>query len=100
LQPGELNIYMRIAGRDNFNFDAQMDSFIWLARQRGIAIESYKDPNEYHSSRYCTEMQRRAYDWLASRIAPPLDGEAVQPTDEPLVPVPTNEQALPVETAP
>ena len=39
LQPGELALYVNYPGRDNYNFDAQAQSFAWLAAQRGIAVE-------------------------------------------------------------
>ena len=39
LQPGELAMYVNYPSRDNYNFDAQDQSFAWLAAQRGIAVE-------------------------------------------------------------
>ena len=45
LQPGELAMYVNYPGRDNYNFDAQDQSFAWLAAQRGIAVELAEDPH-------------------------------------------------------
>lgn len=71
LQPGDLNIYIRYAGRDNFNFDAQAESFIWLARSRGIEITAIKDEGQFHTSEYCSAAQIRSYKWLAPLLLGP-----------------------------
>ncbi len=51
LQPGQLAIYANYGGRDNFNFDAQVESFAWLASTRGIAVTLDRDPQGTHSLR-------------------------------------------------
>ena len=38
LRPGELAMYVHYPGRGEWNFDAQDQSFAWLAAQRGIAV--------------------------------------------------------------
>jgi S-formylglutathione hydrolase FrmB len=68
LQNGELQIYIRYGGKDNFNFDAQIESFVHLARQRGIEMDVVCDPEEKHSSEYCTAAQIKAFGWLAQRL--------------------------------
>ena len=40
LRPGELAIYVNYPGRDNYNFDAQDQSFAWLAASRGVAVDA------------------------------------------------------------
>ena len=44
LRPGELFIYVNYPGRDNFNADAQAESFCWLAAQNGIQVTAIRDP--------------------------------------------------------
>jgi S-formylglutathione hydrolase FrmB len=68
LQNGELQIYLRYAGEDNFNFDAQVESFIYLARRRGIELDAVCDPEAKHTSEYCTQAQTQAFRWLAPRL--------------------------------
>ena len=99
LKPGELQIFIRYAGRDNFNFDAQIESFIWLATQRGIEISAFRDPKARHTTEYCTEAQKRAYDWLAPRLLPPTEEEQPGKSPEEVtspdhrLPTPTTTQA-------
>ncbi len=49
LQPGELDMYINYAGKDGYNIDAQTESFLWLAAQRGIAITTQLDANAGHT---------------------------------------------------
>lgn len=85
LQPGELNIFLAYAGKDNFNFDAHNESFLWLARQRGIEPTVLVSPDERHSAKYCTWAQTQAYEWLAQRLPWPAS-QASSPQGESPVP--------------
>jgi S-formylglutathione hydrolase FrmB len=71
LQPGELAIYVDYGGRDNWNFDAQGESFVWLARQRGIAVTVGTDPRARHNLQYFHASSRRAFDWMGHHLLPP-----------------------------
>jgi esterase/lipase superfamily enzyme len=77
--PGELAIYANYGGRDNFNFDAQGESFAWLAGTKGIAVTLDRDPAGTHSMRYLRDNLQRALLWLGQHILPP--------TPDPLPPV-------------
>jgi S-formylglutathione hydrolase FrmB len=72
LQPGELAIYVNYPGRDNWNFDAQDQSFAWLAAQKGVEVTLVKVPKAQHSLRYFKSQQRPAYEWLARHLLPPV----------------------------
>lgn len=76
LQNGELQIYLRYAGKDNFNFDAQVESFVHFARQRGIELTSIRDEKERHTSEYCTQAQIKAFAWIGGRL--PSDEEVIE----------------------
>jgi esterase/lipase superfamily enzyme len=78
IQPGQLAIYANYGGRDNFNFDAQGESFAWLAATKGIAVTLDRDPTGNHSFRYLRANIQRAFLWLGQHILPP--------TPEPLAP--------------
>ena len=72
LQPGELALYVNYPGRDNYNFDAQAQSFAWLAAQRGIAVELADIPTGRHNLPYIERAQLPAYLWLGRHILPPI----------------------------
>ena len=72
LRPGDLAIYVNYPGRDNYNFDAQDQSFAWLARQRGIAVELTADPVGRHNLSYIERAEPPAYAWLGRHILLPI----------------------------
>ncbi len=71
LRPGELAIYANYRGKDNWNFDAQDQSFAWLAGQKGVEVTLAEAPGYRHTLRYFRSQQRPAYLWLARHILPP-----------------------------
>jgi Putative esterase len=71
LRPGELAIYVNYPGRDNYNFDAQDQSFAWLAAQRGITVELTQVLRGRHNLAYIEGAEPPAYLWLGSHILPP-----------------------------
>ncbi len=71
LQPGELAIYVNYPGRDNFNFDAQAESFHWLASQRGIEVTLVRDPEAAHRLSYFRDNMRSAFIWIGQHLLPP-----------------------------
>jgi len=71
LRAGELEMYVGYPARDNFNFDAQDQSFIWLAAQRGVAVDVRRDPRGRHNLSYIERANPPAYLWLGQHILPP-----------------------------
>ena len=71
IQPGQLAIYANYGGRDNFNFDAQAESFAWLAASKGIAVTLDRDSAGNHSLRYLRANIQRAFLWLGQHLLPP-----------------------------
>ena len=65
LRPGELAIYINYPGRDNYNFDAQDQSFAWLAARRGIAVDLTEIPGAQHNLFYIQRAEPPAYRGLA-----------------------------------
>jgi hypothetical protein len=47
--PGEFDMFIGYAGRDEFNIDAQVESFLHVARQRGLTIEVAYEPRGHHT---------------------------------------------------
>jgi Putative esterase len=71
LQPGELAIYANFGAKDNWNFDAQDQSFAWLAQQKGVDVTLVSVPKARHDLRYFRSQQRPAFEWLARHLLPP-----------------------------
>jgi S-formylglutathione hydrolase FrmB len=71
LRPGELAIYVSYPGRDNYNFDAQDQSFAWLAAQRGITVDLTESPWAQHNLYYIESAEPPAYLWLGRHILSP-----------------------------
>lgn len=72
LQPGELAIYLNYPGRDNWNFDAQDESFAWLAGQKGVPVTTQRDPGGRHNLRYFRGNHEPLYRWLSGHLLPPV----------------------------
>ncbi len=71
LRPGELAIFVDYPALDNFNFDAQGQSFVWLAARRGVAVDTNRAPHAHHDLFYIEAAEPRAYRWIGRHIIPP-----------------------------
>jgi S-formylglutathione hydrolase FrmB len=70
LQEGELAMFVGYARRDQFNIDAQVESFLYRARERGLTVETVYDPRGRHDVRTAIKMLPDAVDWLARQLGP------------------------------
>ena len=70
VRPGELGMFVAYGGRDEFNIDAQIDSFLYRARQRGLEVTAVFDPSGHHNVRTAREFAPSLFDWMAPRLAP------------------------------
>lgn len=66
LARGEMEMYLNYSSHDNFNFDAQVESFAWIARQQGLDVTLVRDNLAWHKVPYFKRNERIAYDWLAN----------------------------------
>jgi len=71
LRPGELAIYVNYPALDHFNFDAQAESFAWLAARRGVAVDLVRVPAARHNLSYIEAAELPAYRWLEAQIPHP-----------------------------
>ena len=69
LREGELNMYIGYGGRDQFNIDAQVESFLYRARQRGLTIAVDYDPKGKHDAPTALRLFPCTIRWLAPLIA-------------------------------
>src|SRR5262245_52808104 len=49
IRPGTYDMFVGYGGRDEFNIDAQVESFLYLARRRGLEVTVAYDPRGHHS---------------------------------------------------
>ncbi len=70
LKPGELDMYVGYGGRDEFNIDAQVESFIYFARTRGISMTVAYLRDGRHNLRTGLDLLPSAIRWLKPRLAP------------------------------
>ena len=83
LAPGRPAMYVNYGGRDNWNFDAQAESFLWLARQRGFPVDSDRDERGRHALPYFRRGYEAALRWLACHLLPPVEPVADGPSAVP-----------------
>jgi hypothetical protein len=70
IQDGMLDMYIAYAGRDEFNIDAQVESFLYVAHQRGLTIGVGYEPNGRHNQRTAAKLFPALIEWLAPRLEP------------------------------
>ena len=82
LRPSELSIYINYPELDHYNFDAQNQSFAWLASLRGVPVAMSEVPGAYHNLTYIEGAEPPAYRWLSRHLLPPT----LRPTSTPQSP--------------
>jgi S-formylglutathione hydrolase FrmB len=70
LREGELEMFVAYSGKDEFNIDAQVESFLYLARCRGLTVKVAYDPNGRHSYGTAQRLFPDILKWLAPLLAP------------------------------
>lgn len=67
---GDLDMYIAYARRDQFNMDAQVESFLHVAREKGICVGVGFDPKGSHNIATAVRLMPGIIDWLAPIMAP------------------------------
>lgn len=70
LKPGQVHLYVGYGGKDEFNLDAQVESFLYVARQRGIEVGVGYAPNGRHNAATGRALMPGMIEWLSPRLAP------------------------------
>jgi S-formylglutathione hydrolase FrmB len=70
LQDGVLDMYVAYGGKDEFNLDAQVESFLYRAKERGLGITVAHDPNGRHDAATAKKFFPGMVEWLRPRLAP------------------------------
>jgi S-formylglutathione hydrolase FrmB len=68
LRPGELNLLAAYGGKDEFNVAAQVESFLYCARQRGVEVDVCYDPSGKHNLATGLRMLPEVMRWASERI--------------------------------
>jgi hypothetical protein len=67
---GLFDMYVAYGGKDQFNIDAQVESFLYRARQRGLCVSVGYDPHGRHNLRTAVRLSPGIMCWLGRRLAP------------------------------
>lgn len=69
LRNGELSMFVGYSGRDEFNIDAQVESFLYYAKHRGLGIAVAYEPDGHHDTATTLKLLHPAIRWLAPQLA-------------------------------
>jgi S-formylglutathione hydrolase FrmB len=70
LKSGELELFIGYGGKDEFNIDAQIESFLFRAKQKGILVGVAYDPLGRHDVATAMRLLPAALEWLRPRLEP------------------------------
>jgi S-formylglutathione hydrolase FrmB len=70
LRPGELAMFIAYNGKDEYNIDAQVESFVYVARRRGLTVDGVYDRAGKHLMPDMAKHLPALFDWLAPRLTP------------------------------
>ena len=70
VRPGAFEMYVAYGGKDQFNIDAQVESFLYVARQRGLQVHVDYDPRGRHNVATAMRLLPGTIAWLNDRLAP------------------------------
>lgn len=67
---GDLAMYIAYGKKDQFNLDAHVESFLAIARCRGIDVTSVCDPRGRHDARTALHFLPGVIDWIGCKLQP------------------------------
>jgi S-formylglutathione hydrolase FrmB len=70
LKEGELEMLVAYVRKDEFNIDAQVESFLARARERNLTVAVLYDPRGRHNTASAVGFIPGVVDWLALRLEP------------------------------
>jgi hypothetical protein len=70
VQPGQFEMCAAYGAKDQFNIDAHVESFLFVAHRRGLEVTVEKDPEGKHNRRTAMKLLPGIIDWLGPRLAP------------------------------
>jgi hypothetical protein len=79
LKNGELSMFVGYGGRDEYNIDAQVDSFLYYCKFRGLGIAVAFEPDGHHDGITALKMMPALFRWLAPQLEPYSPGRCSSP---------------------
>jgi hypothetical protein len=70
VRPGQFALYIAYSAHDQFNIDAQVESFLFVARRRGLDIPVGYDPKGRHDRATADRLTPDLLRWLGCQLAP------------------------------
>jgi S-formylglutathione hydrolase FrmB len=70
VKPGELEMCVAYGGKDQFNLAAQAESFLYVAKQRGLCVHVCYDPEGKHDAATAERLFPCVLKWLAPLLEP------------------------------
>ncbi len=70
LKDGELSLFAGYGGQDEFNIGAQVESFLFRAKERGVTVGVTYDPQGKHDAESGRRLFPDAVRWIQPLVAP------------------------------
>jgi len=70
LRNGQLSMFVGYAGHDEYNIDAQVDSFLYYAKFRGLGVAVAFEPDGRHDAITALKFLPSVFRWLTPQVAP------------------------------
>jgi S-formylglutathione hydrolase FrmB len=74
LRNGELSMFVGYGGRDEFNVDAQVESFLYWAKFKGLGVAVAFEPDGHHDYHTAMRFMPSLIRWLGPQLAPYAPG--------------------------
>lgn len=78
LKEGELDLFVGYGGKDEFNIAAQVESFLYKAKERGVKVGVFYDPEGKHDYESGLRMIPHALRWVAPLVSSPTPAGIVK----------------------
>lgn len=69
IRPGQFAMYVGYVGKDEFNINTQVESFLHRAKQRGLCVDVTYHPDGHHTGKSATEFYPDMIQWLGKKLA-------------------------------
>jgi len=69
IQPGDLDLFIAYGGKDELNIDAQVESFLHVAGERGLEVGVTYDPHGRHDLATAMRLFPEMIEWVGPRVA-------------------------------
>jgi pimeloyl-ACP methyl ester carboxylesterase len=80
LRNGELSMFVGYGGRDEYNIDAQVESFLYYAKFRGLGVAVAFEPDGRHDGITAMKFMPAVIRWLGPQLEPFAPGRLEAPS--------------------